>query len=82
LLILRGMLWGNVIGIGCCVLQSQFGIIGLDPKVYYLTEVPISLDIFKLAGLNVIVLVVCVLALLVPSIVITRILPSKAIKFR
>lgn len=81
-LIVKGMIWGNAIGLGFCILQSRFGIIGLDAKVYYLTQVPISVDIFKLAALNVLTLIVCVLALLIPSIVITRVSPSKAIRFR
>lgn len=80
-LILRGMLWGNLIGIGFCILQSQFGIIHLDPKVYYLTEVPVSIDVFTLLTLNIITLIICLSALLVPSIVISRISPSKAIRF-
>jgi lipoprotein-releasing system permease protein len=81
-LIIKGMIWGNGIGIVFCLLQSQFGIIGLDPKVYYLNQVPILLDPVKLLSLNVLTLIICVLALLVPSIAITRILPSKAIRFR
>ena len=81
-LILKGMIWGNVIGLGFCFLQSQFGIIRLDPKVYYLTQVPVSLDLFKVLSLNLLTLAVCVLALLIPSIVITRVSPSKAIRFR
>ncbi|MDH4472116.1 MAG: ABC transporter permease [Fluviicola sp.] len=81
-LILKGMIWGNLIGIGLSLLQMQFGILKLDAKVYYLTQVPIYLDPFKLIVLNGLTLIVCVLALLVPSIVITRISPAKTIRFR
>jgi len=81
-LILKGIIWGNAIGLGFCFLQRQFGIISLDPKVYYLTQVPISLDLFKVLSLNLLTLTVCILALLIPSIVITRVSPSKAIRFR
>ncbi len=81
-LILKGMIWGNLIGVGLSLLQIQFGILKLDPKVYYLTQVPIYLDPFKLIVLNGLTLVICVLALLIPSIVITRISPAKAIRFR
>jgi lipoprotein-releasing system permease protein len=76
------MIWGNLIGVGLSLLQIQFGILKLDPKVYYLTQVPIYLDPFKLIVLNGLTLVICVLALLIPSIVITRISPAKAIRFR
>lgn len=81
-LILKGMIWGNLIGLGFCVIQHYFGVLSLDPKVYYLTKVPISLPIPAIIGLNVFTLVVCLVALLLPSVVITRILPSKAIRFR
>lgn len=81
-LIVRGMIWGNVIGIGFCILQYYFGILSLDPKVYYLTAVPIRMDIVPIIGLNVFTLVVCLSALLLPSFVISRISPAKTIKFR
>lgn len=81
-LILRGMIWGNVIGVGFCLLQYHFGILRLDPQVYYLTAVPVSLSPLKLLFLNLVTIVICTLALLVPSIVVARISPSKAIRFR
>ncbi len=81
-LILKGMFWGNLIGIGLSLLQIQFGILKLDAKVYYLTQVPIFLDPIKLIVLNVLTLAICLLALLIPSIVITRISPAKSIRFR
>lgn len=80
-LIGRGMIIGNAVGLGICYLQSEFGIIPLDPKVYYLTQVPIELNFWHWLILNVATLTVCVLSLIVPSIVITRISPVKAIKF-
>jgi lipoprotein-releasing system permease protein len=80
-LIGRGMLIGNVVGVGICLLQSQFGILSLDPKVYYLTQVPIELNVWHWLLLNVGTLLVCLIALIIPSVVITRIRPVKAIKF-
>jgi len=81
-LILRGMFWGNVIGIGFCVLQQQFGLIQLNPEVYYLNAVPIDVNIWAILLLNAGTLFVCVLALIIPSFVITRISPVKAIRFQ
>lgn len=81
-LILKGMFWGNVIGIGFCYLQQTTGILSLDPKVYYLDQVPISINWWTILGLNVLTLTICLLALLIPSVVITRIRPSKAIRFK
>lgn len=81
-LILRGMIWGNVIGVAICFIQWKFGILKLDAKVYYLTQVPVSIDPLKLMMLNGITLIICTAALLVPSVVITRISPAKSVKFR
>lgn len=80
-LILRGMFWGNLIGIGLCLLQSQFQIIKLNPEVYYLNAAPIELNVVTILLLNAATLVVCLLALIIPSYVITRISPVKAIRF-
>ena len=79
-LILRGLIWGNVIGISLCLLQQYGRIIPLDPAVYYLNAVPIQLDWFQLLLLNLGTLLICVLALIVPSYFITRISPVKAMK--
>lgn len=80
-LILRGMLLGNVIGLTLCGLQEYFGIIRLNPEVYYLDSVPIELNVAAWIALNAVTFIVCLAALIIPSIVITRIRPSKAIKF-
>lgn len=80
-LILRGMFWGNLIGISFCLLQQHFSIITLNPEVYYLNAVPMDISILAILILNAATLVVCVLALIVPSYVITRISPVKAIRF-
>lgn len=81
-LILRGVIWGNTIGIGFCLLQHYFGIMPLDPKVYYLSKVPISIDLMTIIYLNLFTMAICTLALLLPSIVITRVSPAKSIRFR
>ncbi len=80
-LISRGMLWGNIIGLGICFLQKYTGVFTLNPEVYYLTEVPIELNLAHWVLLNVCTLLICLLALVIPSIVITRIKPVKSIKF-
>ncbi|MDC0099044.1 MAG: FtsX-like permease family protein [Crocinitomicaceae bacterium] len=79
-LIGRGMLIGNVIGLGICFAQSQFGIIQLNPDVYYLNQVPIELNVWHWLILNIATLLVCLVSLILPSVVITRINPVKAIK--
>jgi lipoprotein-releasing system permease protein len=80
-LILRGMIYGNIIGLALCGLQYFFGIFTLNPEVYYLSEVPVELSLSSWLLLNVSTLVICLSALIIPSIVITRIRPIKAIRF-
>jgi lipoprotein-releasing system permease protein len=80
-LIVKGMVWGNIIGIALCLLQQYFGILTLPEESYYVAVVPIELDFMKILLLNIGTLVVCVLMLLIPSYVITKISPVKAIRF-
>lgn len=78
----KGMLWGNAIGLGICFIQAKFGILKLNPEVYYLDQVPISITWWQILLLNVITLIVCLLAMIGPSALISRVLPTKAIKFQ
>ena len=80
-LILKGLLYGNLIGVNLCLIQSQFGLFSLDPAVYYLDKVPVELTLFNWLGINLLTFFVCLTALLLPSYVVTRISPSKAIRF-
>ncbi len=80
-LIGNGLFWGNVIGIGLCFLQYKFGIVKLDQSSYYLTEVPINLNLITILTLNLGILFLTLLMLLVPSHLISRISPVKAIRF-
>ncbi|MDX2443782.1 MAG: ABC transporter permease [Bacteroidales bacterium] len=80
-LIMKGLFWGNLIGIGFCLIQNQFGIIKLDQASYYLSEVPINLNLFIVLGLNISTLFLTIIMLLVPSYLISRISPVKAIRF-
>ena len=66
---------------GICFAQKYIGLIPLDPKVYYLNQVPIELNVWHWLLLNVGTLTVCLLALIIPSVVVTRISPVKAIRF-
>lgn len=77
----KGMFWGNLIGIGICLLQHYFEIIPLDPTNYYVDTVPINLKISHLLLLNLGSLLLTIAMLLGPSYLITRISPAKAIKF-
>jgi lipoprotein-releasing system permease protein len=80
-LILKGLLWGNVIGITLLLVQHYFGIITLDPASYHVTTVPVYINVFSVIMLNVGTLILCFLMLLIPSYIITKINPSKSIQF-
>ena len=80
-LIGKGMLWGNLIGIAICVLQSTTHILKLDPTIYYLDAVPIDLSITSLILLNIGTLAISMLMMLGPSYLITQISPARSIRF-
>jgi lipoprotein-releasing system permease protein len=80
-LILKGMLIGNLIGISLCLIQMKMGIFTLDPSIYYLDKVPVELTVVNWVLINFITFTVCILALVIPSYVVTRISPTKAIRF-
>ena len=76
-----GLFWGNLIGIGMLLLQKQFKLITLDPNVYYVTEAPVYLGFEYILLLNLGTFVLCLLMLLIPSFLISKISPVKAIRF-
>jgi len=80
-LIIKGLIWGNVIGISLCLIQHYFGIIELDQASYYLAKVPINLNVVHILALNLGAAAVILLMLIVPSMIISRISPVKAIRF-
>lgn len=80
-LILRGLFWGNFIGIGLVLIQQYAGIVQLNPENYYVNEAPVYLNWLYILALNLGTVLVCLLVLLIPSYIITRISPVKAIRF-
>lgn len=76
-----GLFWGNLIGIGILLLQKQFEFIKLDPSVYHVTVAPVFLDWTYVVLLNLMAFILCVLMLLIPSFLISKIVPVKAIEF-
>ncbi len=80
-LIIRGLLWGNLIGIGLSFLQKKYEIISLDPANYYLTTVPINIDIIHLILINLGAMLAIMLFLVLPSVLVARISPAKVIRF-
>jgi len=80
-LIFVGLFWGNLIGLLLLFLQKYGGFITLDPSIYYVSKVPVSIDFLTIILLNIGTLTLCFLMLIIPSIIITKIQPSKSIRF-
>ncbi|MCD6365907.1 MAG: ABC transporter permease [Bacteroidales bacterium] len=77
----KGLLYGNVLGIILCLVQQYFQLFKLDPESYYVSYVPIHLNFIHILLLNVGSLIFTSLVLILPTLIIARIKPSKAIKF-
>jgi len=80
-LILKGLFWGNIIGISLLLLQKLTGVISLNPETYYVREVPVYLDFGYILVLNIGTLLLCLLMLIIPTLIISKVNPSKSIKF-
>ncbi|NNK83326.1 MAG: ABC transporter permease [Flavobacteriaceae bacterium] len=80
-LVIIGLIWGNIIGLGLLYIQKYFGVFPLDPSVYFVTQAPVYIKLSHIALLNLGTFLLCFLMLIVPSIVITKITPVKAIRF-
>jgi lipoprotein-releasing system permease protein len=81
-IVIIGLFWGNLFGIGICVLQDQLEIIRLSEENYYLSVAPIKMKFWTILGINAGTLVTTVLFLVIPSYLVTSISPVKAIRFK
>jgi len=81
MLVLRGMFWGNVLGLGLCALQYFTHIIPLDAATYYVDAVPVVFPWLWLLALNVLVFAVSFLIMLLPSLIVSRISPARVMHF-
>lgn len=80
-LIGRGLLYGNSVAFLLCFIQWKFALLKLDPLVYYLDKVPVEMNPVSWILVNLVTFVVCMISLIVPSYVVTKISPTKAIRF-
>jgi lipoprotein-releasing system permease protein len=80
-LLVKGLLLGNLLGIGFCYLQDTFKIIKLNPEDYYMSFVPVSWHWDVVLMLNLLTFVMVTLVLLLPTAIVFRITPIKAIRF-
>lgn len=80
-IVIRGLIFGNLFGLALCLLQQHFGIIKLDEASYYLSTVPIHINVWHIFVLNIGTFMITIAMLVIPSMVISRISPEKTIKF-
>ena len=80
-LIGKGLLWGNFIGLGLAFIQKHYGLFKLDEATYYVAVIPIDLNWIYIILLNIGTLFCCLLMLIVPSFIVSKITPVKAIRF-
>lgn len=80
-IITRGLLLGNIIGIGLLLLQKYTGVVTLDPKTYYVSEVPVEINIPIFLAINAATLAISVMVLVAPSYLVAHIQPSKSMRY-
>ncbi len=80
-IILTGLFWGNLIGLGICIIQHYTGIIKLNEENYYLSVAPVYFNFLAIFLINVGTLLICTIIMLLPTRLISRISPMKAIRF-
>ncbi len=77
----RGLLWGNILGIGLVLLQKYTGIISLDPQTYYVPQAPVELNLLLVLLLNIVTLIISVFVLVGPSYLVSRIDPARSMHY-
>lgn len=80
-IIVKGLVLGNVLGIGLALLQDKFSFVKLDQKSYYLNRVPIELSSLDLIWINALAFIICLVLLLVPVRLVSKVQPAKSIQF-
>lgn len=77
----KGMIIGNVIGLGLVIIQNVTGMVTLDPSTYYVKTVPVEINIPLIVLLNIATLLISVFVLIAPSFLISRIHPAKSMRY-
>jgi len=80
-LILKGLFWGNLIGLGFIFIENYFGLIKLNPENYYVSNVPYYINFYHILALNVGTLFLCLIMLILPTYLVSKINPVQAIKY-
>ena len=79
-MIMKGIIWGNIISLSLMIIQKRFSLVRLDPMTYYSDHVPVEIDPIKILLINLVVIVISMLMLLIPSENISKIKPNSSFK--
>ena len=79
-MIMKGIIWGNIISLSLMIVQKRFSLVRLDPMTYYSDHVPVEIDPIKILLINLVVIVISMLMLLIPSGTISKIKPNSSFK--
>lgn len=77
----RGLLWGNIMGLGIVLIQKYTGVVKLDAQTYYVNEAPMELNLLLIALLNVVTLLVSIFVLVAPSYLVSHIHPARSMHY-
>ena len=77
----RGLLWGNIVGLGIVLVQQYTGVIKLDPQTYYVAEAPMEINVPIIVALNIATLLISVFVLIAPSYLVSRIHPARSMRY-
>lgn len=80
-IIIRGLAWGNILGIGLVVVQRLTEIVKIDPSVYYVSYVPVEINLLTIVLLNIGTLIVSMAAIILPSLIVSGIHPAQAMRY-
>jgi lipoprotein-releasing system permease protein len=80
-ILVNGLFWANLVVVLFTFLQKRFHLISLDETIYFMNSVPIKFDIFSMFLINLGTIIICYIVLIVPTILISKISPSKSIRF-
>jgi lipoprotein-releasing system permease protein len=79
---LGGLIGGNILGLIICWLQERFGFITLPEEAYYISKAAVNIVWWQIAAVNIATFIICFLVLLIPTLIVRRIQPVRAIQFR
>ncbi len=80
-ILIKGLFWGNIIALSICFLQYFTHFLHLNPEIYYVNYVPLQINFLKILLINLGMIILTFLVLILPSMVVSKIQPVKAIKF-